>query len=74
MKRPWMVPPFGGPEAARLRGMTSKSNGNGNGNGKIKVDSSFRWNDGEVGRRKERSDAAGLGPGFCRDDGYRPRR
>ncbi|WP_192631459.1 hypothetical protein [Lysobacter sp. OAE881] len=41
--------------------MTSKSNGNGNGHGhghgsgsgKIKMDSSFRWNDGGVGHRRE---------------------
>jgi len=33
--------------------MTSKSNGSGSGSGKSKMDSSFRWNDGGVGHRRE---------------------
>ena len=42
MESPW-IPVFAG--------MTSKSKSNGKGKGNITMDSSFRWNDGEVGNR-----------------------
>jgi hypothetical protein len=42
VESPW-IPAFAG--------MTSNSNGNGSGGSKIKMDSSFRWNDGDVVHR-----------------------